>query len=169
MRGIFGVPNDRSYGDAGISQLRRKQLVVFRDAAGFRASDEADHTLRASLLFAKGLVARAIAFITMRTFMLTLCLIMVTPLAAPAGEAQSEAAFIKIPSSAGASATSRVLDSVYHYPGTPGDHRLAIYMRDQLQRDGLRAWIESFPATVYTPRVLQTAVAFVARGDVRLA
>jgi len=87
--------------------------------------------------------------------MLTLCLIMVTPLAAPAGEAQSEAAFIKIPSSAGASATSRVLDSVYHYPGTPGDHRLAIYMRDQLQRDGLRAWIESFPATVYTPRVLQ--------------
>lgn len=90
----------------------------------------------------------------MRNAMLA-AVLAVTLAAVPAGEAQNEAAFLAIPSSAGASATSRVLDSVYHYAGTPGDHRLAISMRDQLQRDGLRAWIETFHATVYTPRILQ--------------
>jgi N-acetylated-alpha-linked acidic dipeptidase len=70
-------------------------------------------------------------------------------------EPQSEAAFLRIPSSSGARASSQVINQRYHYPGTPGDYRLAVYMRDAMRGFGLRAWIEAFPATVYTPRVLQ--------------
>jgi N-acetylated-alpha-linked acidic dipeptidase len=70
-------------------------------------------------------------------------------------EPQSEAAFLRIPSSSGARASSQVINERYHYPGTPGDYSLAVYMRDAMRGFGLRAWIEAFPATVYTPRVLQ--------------
>ena len=79
-------------------------------------------------------------------------------IAAPASPSRDEAAFLTIPSSSGASATSRVLDSVYHYPGTPGDYRMAVYMRDRLRSFGLRAWLEPFAATVYTPRALQLQI-----------
>ncbi|HXM07137.1 MAG TPA: hypothetical protein VN936_06725, partial [Candidatus Acidoferrum sp.] len=79
----------------------------------------------------------------------------IAPAAAPAGEAQIEATYLQIPSAAGASSSSRVLNGVMHYAGTPGDYRLAVYMRDTLRKYGLKAWIESFPATVFTPRVLQ--------------
>jgi N-acetylated-alpha-linked acidic dipeptidase len=68
---------------------------------------------------------------------------------------QNEAAFLRIPSSSGARASSQVINERYHYPGTPGDYRLAVYMRDAMRGFGLRAWIEAFPATVYTPRILQ--------------
>jgi N-acetylated-alpha-linked acidic dipeptidase len=70
-------------------------------------------------------------------------------------EPQNEATFLRIPSSSGARASSRVINERYHYPGTPGDYRLAVYMRDAMRGFGLRAWIEAFPATVYTPRILQ--------------
>lgn len=67
----------------------------------------------------------------------------------------TEALFLKGPSAAGARASSQVINEVPHYPGTPGDYRLAVYMRDAMRRFGLRAWLETFPATVYTPRLLQ--------------
>jgi N-acetylated-alpha-linked acidic dipeptidase len=75
--------------------------------------------------------------------------------AAPDIEQRSEAAFLAIPSSDGARASSQVINERYHYPGTLGDYNLAAYMRDAMRSFGLRAWIEAFPATVYTPRVLQ--------------
>ncbi|HEY3676857.1 MAG TPA: M28 family peptidase [Candidatus Tumulicola sp.] len=79
----------------------------------------------------------------------------IAPAAAPAGDAQIEADYLQIPTAAGASASSRVLDSVMHYAGTPGDYRMAVYMRDTMRKYGLKATIESFSATVYTPRILQ--------------
>ncbi len=63
--------------------------------------------------------------------------------------------FLQGPSAAGARASSQVINSVPHYPGTPGDYHLAMWMRDAMQGFGLRAWIEPFSATVYTPRLLQ--------------
>jgi N-acetylated-alpha-linked acidic dipeptidase len=79
----------------------------------------------------------------------------IAPAVAPASDEQVEAAYLRIPSAAGASASSRVLNEVMHYAGTPGDYRMAAYMRDTMLKYGLKAWIESFPATVFTPRVLQ--------------
>ncbi|HEY1428042.1 MAG TPA: M28 family peptidase, partial [Candidatus Tumulicola sp.] len=78
-----------------------------------------------------------------------------TVAAAPAGDDKVEAAYLQIPSAAGASASSRVLNSVMHYAGTPGDYRLATYMRDTLHKYGLKSWIETYYGTVYTPRLLQ--------------
>ncbi|MFZ0362795.1 MAG: M28 family peptidase [Candidatus Cybelea sp.] len=75
--------------------------------------------------------------------------------AAPNSEPTSEAAFLRIPSSDGARASSQVINERYHYPGTTGDYLLAVYMRDAMRSFGLRAWIEAFQATVYTPSVLQ--------------
>jgi N-acetylated-alpha-linked acidic dipeptidase len=76
-------------------------------------------------------------------------------IAAPGTQQRDEAAFLAIPSAAGARETSKVLNSSYHYPGTPGDYRFAVYMRDRMRSFGLDARIESFPATVYTPKLLQ--------------
>lgn len=70
-------------------------------------------------------------------------------------QSQAESAFLRVPSSAGARVTSQFINERYHYPGTPGDYRLAVYMRDAMRSFGLRAWIESFPAVVYTPRLLE--------------
>jgi N-acetylated-alpha-linked acidic dipeptidase len=75
--------------------------------------------------------------------------------AAPNSEPTSEAAFLRIPSSDGARASSQVINERYHYPGTSGDYLLAVYMRDAMRSFGLRAWIEALQATVYTPSVLQ--------------
>lgn len=74
--------------------------------------------------------------------------------ATPPDEQRAESAFLSIPNADGARATSRVLNQSYHYPGTPGDHHLALYMRDQMRAFGLDARVESFPATVYTPKRL---------------
>jgi N-acetylated-alpha-linked acidic dipeptidase len=74
--------------------------------------------------------------------------------AAQDASSQPETAFLPIPSAAGARASSQILNERYHYPGTPGDHHMAIWMRDTMRHFGLRAWIESFTATVYTPRLL---------------
>jgi N-acetylated-alpha-linked acidic dipeptidase len=70
-------------------------------------------------------------------------------------EQRNETAFLAIPSTDGARASSQTLNSVYHYPGTPGDHQMAIWVRDRLAALGLDARIESFPAIVYTPKTLQ--------------
>ncbi len=42
-----------------------------------------------------------------------------------------------------------------HFPGTPGDQRLALYMRDKLREFGMDAHLETFRTVVYTPRTLQ--------------
>jgi N-acetylated-alpha-linked acidic dipeptidase len=70
-------------------------------------------------------------------------------------ERRDETAFLAIPSSDGAKVSSQTLNQSYHYPGTPGDHQMAIWMRDRLAALGLSARIESFPAVVYTPKTLQ--------------
>src|ERR1700722_6913476 len=74
--------------------------------------------------------------------------------AAQDASSQPETAFLPIPSAAGARASSQVLNERYHYPGTPGDHHMAVWMRDTMRHFGLRAWIESFSAPAYTPRLL---------------
>lgn len=73
------------------------------------------------------------------------------------GEAQvsTEAMFLRVPSASGARSSSQVINERSHYPGTPGDYRLATYMRDMMERFGLRAWLEPLSATVYTPHVLR--------------
>ncbi len=68
---------------------------------------------------------------------------------------QPETTFLPLPSAAGARASSQILNESYRYPGTPGDYHMAVWMRDTMQHFGLRAWIESFTATVYTPRLLE--------------
>jgi N-acetylated-alpha-linked acidic dipeptidase len=70
-------------------------------------------------------------------------------------ESQHETAYLAIPSAEGARASSQVIDARYHYAGTPGDHQLAIYMRDTMRSYGLQAKIEPYKAIVYTPRLLQ--------------
>jgi N-acetylated-alpha-linked acidic dipeptidase len=77
---------------------------------------------------------------------------------AQAAPADNETVFLRAPSSKGARASSKVLNHYYHYPGTPGDYKLAVYMRDTLQKFGLKAWIEPFETTVYTPRLLQLQI-----------
>ncbi|HEY6485144.1 MAG TPA: M28 family peptidase [Candidatus Cybelea sp.] len=74
--------------------------------------------------------------------------------AAQDASSQPETAFLPIPSAAGARASSQVLNQRYRYPGTPGDYHAAVWMRDTMRHFGLRAWIEPFTATVYTPRLL---------------
>ena len=74
---------------------------------------------------------------------------------ASTAEQRNEATFLAIPSSDGAKASSQALNQSYHYPGTPGDRQMAIWMRDRMTALGLRARIESFPAVVYTPKTLQ--------------
>ncbi len=65
-----------------------------------------------------------------------------------------EAQYLSLPSAEGARATSQFLNQSYHYAGTAGDYRMAVYMRDQMQSFGLNARIEPFPAVVYTPKTL---------------
>jgi N-acetylated-alpha-linked acidic dipeptidase len=67
----------------------------------------------------------------------------------------AESSFLSIPSASGARQTSAFINERAHYAGTPGDYRLAVYMRDQMRALGLRAWIESLSTTVYTPNVLE--------------
>jgi N-acetylated-alpha-linked acidic dipeptidase len=67
----------------------------------------------------------------------------------------TEAAFLQVPSASGARESSQVINRRAHYPGTPGDYRLAVYMRDAMRKFGLRSWLETLTATVYTPRLLQ--------------
>lgn len=79
--------------------------------------------------------------------------------AAPAAvQGDPETTFLSIPTAAGARQTSAFINQRYHYPGTSSDYRLATYMRDRMRAFGLRAWLESFEATVYTPRTLQLAL-----------
>jgi N-acetylated-alpha-linked acidic dipeptidase len=92
---------------------------------------------------------------TLCTAIITAVAVATVASAASDTDPQNEATFLRIPSSSGARASSRVINERYHYPGTPGDYRLAVYMRDAMRGFGLRAWIEAFPATVYTPRILQ--------------
>ena len=50
------------------------------------------------------------------------------------------------------------LNQTMHYAGTPGDHDLANWMRDQLAANGLDATIESFSADVSLPKKVSLAV-----------
>ncbi len=53
---------------------------------------------------------------------------------AQAAPADKESVFLRAPSSKGARASSTVLNRYYHYPGTPGDYKLAVYMRETLEK-----------------------------------
>jgi len=77
---------------------------------------------------------------------------------AQAAPADKESVFLRAPSSKGARASSTVINRYYHYPGTPGDYKLAVYMRDTLEKFGLKATIEPFETTVYTPHLLQLQI-----------
>ena len=84
-----------------------------------------------------------------------LCALVLTLAAAPSTqEQQYETAFLSIPSAGGARETSQFINSRMHYAGTPGDYRLAIYVRDKMRQLGLQAKLETFRTIVYTPRVL---------------
>lgn len=58
---------------------------------------------------------------------------------------------LRLPSVAGALASSRRINQEMHYAGTPGDRRLAQWMADRLRADGFRTTIESFSALVPQP------------------
>ena len=86
---------------------------------------------------------------------LAAALVASVPAGAPENAARIEAAYLRVPSAGGARASSQAIDARAHYPGSPGDYKLAVYMRDSMLGFGLHAWIEPFGATVYTPRILQ--------------
>ncbi len=91
-----------------------------------------------------------------RRFSALVCIVFLTLGASPGSRLSAdEAAFLKIPSADGARETSMFINEQMHYPGTPGDHRLALYMRDRMRELGLKAQVESFQVTVYTPKTLQ--------------
>lgn len=76
--------------------------------------------------------------------------------AAPgATESTLESQFLALPSAVGAEQSARVINERMHFPGTPGDYQLAVYMRDRLNALGLSAHLETFRTIVYTPRTLQ--------------
>ena len=66
--------------------------------------------------------------------------------AASARERSFEARFLGIPAAANMIATTRVIGSRVHDPGSPGDYALALYMRDRLREDGFSATIETLRA-----------------------
>jgi hypothetical protein len=63
-----------------------------------------------------------------------------------------ETQFLDIPSSQGALDTATVLATLSRYPGSPGDHQAAIYLRDQLQSFGFTATLETLTARVDAPK-----------------
>ncbi|MGZ3550688.1 MAG: M28 family peptidase [Vulcanimicrobiaceae bacterium] len=72
-----------------------------------------------------------------------------------AGAAPSyDATFLTLPSAEGALQTSRVINARMHYPGTPGDRALALYMGDRLRAFGFDVRIEPFTVDVFTPKLL---------------
>jgi N-acetylated-alpha-linked acidic dipeptidase len=83
---------------------------------------------------------------------------LIAALSLTAATTSPETAYLAIPSADGARETSQVLDSVPHYAGTPGDYRIAVYMRDRMRAFGLQARLESFSAVVYTPKTLELAL-----------
>ncbi|MHB8139930.1 MAG: M28 family peptidase [Vulcanimicrobiaceae bacterium] len=64
-----------------------------------------------------------------------------------------ERTMLDIPSAAGALADSRVLAKTVHFAGSPGDHAVARWMRDQLSTYGFTARLEPFPAQLSTPTI----------------
>ncbi|HTA37451.1 MAG TPA: M28 family peptidase [Candidatus Acidoferrales bacterium] len=91
----------------------------------------------------------------LRSYALAGAVVLTLGATASTADQRNEATFLAIPSSDGARASSQALNQSYHYPGTPGDRQMAIWMRDRLAALGLNARIESFPAVVYTPKTLQ--------------
>lgn len=65
-----------------------------------------------------------------------------------------EAAFLDVPSAQGALDHSRFINRQSHYPGSPGDRQVALYMRDKLREYGFEARLESFQARIDTPKKL---------------
>ncbi|MDP9017821.1 MAG: M28 family peptidase [Candidatus Eremiobacteraeota bacterium] len=66
-----------------------------------------------------------------------------------------ETTFMDIPSAEGALEHSRFLNSQAHYPGSPGDYNVALYMRDKLRSYGFEAELEAFRARVDLPKRLR--------------
>jgi N-acetylated-alpha-linked acidic dipeptidase len=65
-----------------------------------------------------------------------------------------EAAFLDVPSAQGALDVATQVALRPHYAGSPGDHDLAIYMRDKLREYGFEADLETLTAQVDTPKKL---------------
>src|SRR5579883_2660855 len=95
----------------------------------------------------RGSVTLSLLGLTVLLFTVALC--------PPKGDGQFQSEFLPLPTAAGAQATAREMNSRMHYPGTPGDYALAVYMRDKLRQFGLQADLEPFDAIVYTPQLLQ--------------
>jgi N-acetylated-alpha-linked acidic dipeptidase len=69
-----------------------------------------------------------------------------------------ETRFLAVPSASGALATSRALNAVQHFAGSPGDYRIAAYMRDRLRDAGFEAQLESYTGRIDTPKNLSLAL-----------
>lgn len=68
-----------------------------------------------------------------------------------ARERANEARFLPLPSAMGALAESRVLGAQAHYPGTAGDYRVAVFMRDRLREFGFDATLETLRGRIDAP------------------
>ena len=69
-------------------------------------------------------------------------------------EWELESRFLDIPTADGALVTATAVAQMPHYAGTPGDYRLALYMRDKLKEYGFDASLESLTARVDVPKRL---------------
>ncbi|HZO92714.1 MAG TPA: M28 family peptidase [Candidatus Baltobacteraceae bacterium] len=69
-------------------------------------------------------------------------------------ERADEAAFLDVPSAAGALAVASELNEQPHYAGTRADHELALFALERLREAGFEARIEQFTSRVDTPRRL---------------
>jgi N-acetylated-alpha-linked acidic dipeptidase len=125
------------------------EIALVAPAAAFGMTNQGQHPRMAVMPNASRRVSRA------GRIALLFCFAANGGSGALAAQPSPESAFLQVPSAAGARASSTIINRQAHYPGTAGDYRLAVYMRDAMRGFGLRAWIESLSATVYTPRVLQ--------------
>ena len=62
--------------------------------------------------------------------------------------------FLDIPSSAGALESAAALAAQPHYAGSPGDYKLALYVRERFKEDGFDTSLETLTARVDTPKKL---------------
>jgi N-acetylated-alpha-linked acidic dipeptidase len=69
-------------------------------------------------------------------------------------EYDTENRFLDVPSAAGALAAAAAVAARPHYAGTPGDYKLALYVRDALQSYGFDTTIETLTARVDVPKRL---------------
>ncbi|GAC1300139.1 MAG: hypothetical protein NVSMB19_06160 [Vulcanimicrobiaceae bacterium] len=72
--------------------------------------------------------------------------------ASDASPSERERTFLAAPTAEGALATAREANARAHFPGTPGDHAFATYMRDRLSAAGFESSLETFRGRIDRPR-----------------